>query len=116
MLTKLDKTESENLLSSPLLPVCFYPENVVCIMSVAYIQMHSRLLLSRKQTLWTLIGLHDPTTEAVWSGSTLFATYSKTWEKPVLSGLKIDKTKVFKINVSLMKVKSIAFCNIFDLH
>ena len=43
--------------------------------------------------------------------------------KPVLSGhSNIDKTKVFKTNGSLMKVKSIAecslgaFCNTFDLH
>ena len=43
--------------------------------------------------------------------------------KPVLSGYsKIDKTKVLKTNVSLMKVESIAecsvgaFCNAFDLH
>ena len=43
--------------------------------------------------------------------------------KPVLSGhSKIDKTKVFKTNGSLMKVESIAecsqgaFCNTYDLH
>ena len=43
--------------------------------------------------------------------------------KPVLNGhSKIDKTKVFKTNCSLMKVESIAecsigaFCNTFDLH
>ena len=43
--------------------------------------------------------------------------------KPVLSGYsKIDKTKILKINGSLMKVESIAecslgaFCNTFDLH
>ena len=45
--------------------------------------------------------------------------------KPVLSGhSKIDKTKVLKVNGSLMKVESIAdaecplgaFCNTFDLH
>ena len=42
--------------------------------------------------------------------------------KPVLSGhLKLDKTKVFKTNGTLMKVESIAkcslraFCNTFDL-
>ena len=38
--------------------------------------------------------------------------YSKTWLK---QPLKIDKTKVFKINGSLMKVFG-AFCNTFDLH
>ena len=43
--------------------------------------------------------------------------------KPVLgSHSKIDKTKVFKTNGSLMKVENIAecslraFCNTFDLH
>ena len=43
--------------------------------------------------------------------------------KPVLSGhSKVDKTKILKINGSLMKVESIAecslgaFCNTFDLH
>ena len=43
--------------------------------------------------------------------------------KPVLSRhSKIDKTKIFKTNGSLMQVKSIAecslgaFCNTFDLH
>ena len=43
--------------------------------------------------------------------------------KHVISGhSKIDKTKIFKTNGSLMKVKSIAecslgaFCNTFDLH
>ena len=49
---------------------------------------------------------------------------SKTYTvKPVLSSQsKIDKTKVFKTNGSLMKVKSIAECslgeffNTFDLH
>ena len=46
-----------------------------------------------------------------------------TTVKPVLSSRsKIDKTKVLKINVSLMLVKSIeecscvAFCNTFDMH
>ena len=29
---------------------------------------------------------------------------------------KIDKTKILMTNGSLMKVKSIAFCNAFDLH
>ena len=43
--------------------------------------------------------------------------------KPVLNGhSKIDKTKIFRTNGSLMKVKSIAecslgaFCNTLDLH
>ena len=45
------------------------------------------------------------------------------YSKAVLSGhSKIDKTKIFKTNDSLMTVKSIAecslgaFCNTFDLH
>ena len=52
----------------------------------------------------------------------LFNCFKNT-VKPVLSGYsKIDKTKVLKINDSLMKVESIAecslgaFCNTFDLH
>ena len=55
------------------------------------------------------------------SGFTLFDPIYTV--KPVLSGhSKIDKTKVFKKNGSLMKVESIAecslgaFCNTFDLH
>ena len=53
--------------------------------------------------------------------SSFFCTYiySKTCLK---QSLKINKTKVFKTNGSLMKVESIAecslgaFCNTFDLH
>ena len=48
---------------------------------------------------------------------------NKLTVKPVLRGhSKIDKTKIFKTNGSLMKVESIAecslgaFCNTFDLH
>ena len=42
---------------------------------------------------------------------------SKTYTaKPVLSGQsKIDKTKVFKTNGSLMKVKSIAECSLWGI-
>ena len=41
----------------------------------------------------------------------------KSIVKPVLSGhSNIDKTKVLKTNGSLIKVKSIAECNTFDLH
>ena len=42
-----------------------------------------------------------------------FAVYSKTCQK---QPPKIDKTKVLKSLGSLMKVKSIASCNTFDLH
>ena len=37
--------------------------------------------------------------------------------KPFLCGhSKIDETKILITNGSLMQVKSIAFCNTFDLH
>ena len=51
-------------------------------------------------------------------GSQVRISKLKCTVKPVLSGhLKIDKTKVFKTNGSLMKVESLgAFCNSFDLH
>ena len=43
-------------------------------------------------------------------------TVSNGTVKPVLSShSKIDKTKVLMTNGSLMKVKSIAFCNTFNL-
>ena len=53
----------------------------------------------------------------------MIETLKKNTVKPLLSGhSKIDKTKVFNTNGSLMKVESIAecslgaFCNTFDLH
>ena len=62
--------------------------------------------------------------------SSFFIAFDNTLErkwistvKPVLCNhSKLDKTKVFKTNVSLMKVEGMAecslraFCNTFDLH
>ena len=60
---------------------------------------------------------------SIGSLSLLYCLTFENTVKPVLSGhSKIDKTKVFKTNGSLMKVESIAecslgaFCNTFDLH
>ena len=46
------------LIQSIHLTLILLIENVICLLHyAAYIQMHSRLILSWKQTLWTLIRL-----------------------------------------------------------
>ena len=103
---------------------------------MAYINVNFKEVVTRKWLLWTEGQAFHPhwedkismtkfimykglTAKLLWSiliNRWIFCANRST-VKPVLSGnSKIDRKKVLIANGSLMKVKSIEFCNTFDLH